>query len=104
MAHAVVGRINDGLVVRQHVFVIFIKIGNPPQRLWWWRNVIAIRAKDHNGRTYVAQVYAHTVGSHQLGRGKTITDKQVVDDVLHFHIIEVNIRSEERRVGQEGDS
>src|SRR5690625_7535971 len=91
MAHAVVGRINDGLVVRQHVFVIFRKIGNPPQRLWWWRNVIDIRAKDRNGRTYVAQVYAHTVGSQQLGRGETITDKQVVDDVLHFPMIGGNI-------------
>src|SRR5690554_2611991 len=93
MADTVVGGVDDGLVVTDNVRVIAIQVSNPPQRLRWRSNVIAVRAEHHNRSTDVTQVDALSIGSQQFGSSQLVADKQIVDDILHFYIIEKNVAS-----------
>ena len=46
---AFMDRINNGLTMGQNFAVALIKICNPAQRLWWWRDVVALGAKHNDG-------------------------------------------------------
>ena len=85
------GGVDDGLVVGDQVVLVAVQVGDPAQRLARRGDVVAVGAEHHDRRAYVAQVHAHAVGGQQLGGGQLVADEQVVDDVLHLHVVEEDV-------------
>ena len=84
MAHALVHAVDDRLPVGADVLDARIEVGDPAQRLLRRGDVVALGAEDDDRRADLAQVDAHTVRGHELGRRQLVADEQVVDDVLHL--------------------
>ena len=91
MSDAVMGSVDDGLVMSQHVQVVAVQVGDPAQGLGRWRDVVPIGAEHQDRRANIAQVDAHAIGCHQLGGAQLVADEQVIDDVLYFHIVQEDV-------------
>ncbi len=91
VADALVHGVDDGLVVRQHLGIVLVQVGDPAQRLRRRGDVVAFGAEHHDRRADVAQVDADAVGRDQPGGGKPVADEQVVDDVLDFRPVQEDV-------------
>jgi len=91
MSDAVMGSVDDGLVMSQHVQVVAVQVGDPAQGLGRWRDVVPIGAEHQDRRANIAQVDAHAIRRHQLRRTQFVADEQVIDDVLYFHIVQEHV-------------
>jgi hypothetical protein len=61
VANILMNRIDDGLAAGTNIVDVFTKIQNPTECLLRWRNVVALRAKDDNRRTDIAQIDGEAV-------------------------------------------
>ena len=91
VANAFMHGIDNGLAVCLDLFVGFVKIDDPAQGLGRRGDVVTLRTEHDDWRVDVAQIDAGAVGGDQFGRCKPVSDKQVVDDVLDFLAVQVDM-------------
>ena len=91
VTNAFVHGVDDGLAVCLDLLVVFVQIDDPPQRLRRRGNVVALGAEHDDRGGDVAQIDARAVARDQLSGGKPVPDEQVIDDVLDFLAVEVDV-------------
>src|SRR4051794_31724197 len=79
-----VHRVDDGLPVPADIVDAVIEIGDPPQCLLRWRDVIPLRAEDDDRGTDGAQIDPNSVARDNLGGRQLVSYEQIVDYELHL--------------------
>src|SRR5262249_49840270 len=91
MTDCLVDRVDDGLTIGTYFVDVFVKIQNPSQRLLRRGNVVALRAKNDDGRANVPQIDGSAIGAANIRGRQIIADKQFIDDELDLLGVEIDM-------------
>src|ERR671910_1335560 len=84
VADLFVQHVDDGLAVADDVVHATVDIGDPVERLWRRRDIVAVRREDHDRRLDLLQVEERAIGQRNLALVQPGADEQVLDDELHL--------------------
>src|SRR3954466_6288266 len=83
--------VDNRLPAGPDVVDIVIKIENPSERLLGWRDVVALRAEHHDGRTDIAQVDRGAVRCLNPAGSEIVSDEQLIDDELNLLRVQIDV-------------
>src|SRR6266550_5338962 len=88
-----VDRVDDRLPIGADLVDALVEIENPSKRLLRRRDVVALRAEHHDGRTDIAQINRRSVGALDSAGRKIVADEQLIDNELDLLGIEIDVTS-----------
>src|SRR3954464_6852536 len=83
--------VDDGLTVGADLIDALVQVQYPSQRLLGRRDVVAFRAKRHDGSANIAQVDRGAVRGLNTPSGEVVADEQLVDDELDLLRVQVDV-------------
>src|SRR6476659_3951429 len=83
--------VDDGLTVGADLIDALVQVQYPSERLLGRRDVVAFRAKRHDGSANIAQIDRGAVRGLNTPGGEVVADEQLVDDELDLLRVQVDV-------------
>src|SRR5215475_16010414 len=91
MTHAFVDRVDDRLPKRADLIDILVKIENPAECLRGRRDIVALRAENHDGRANIAQVDSHAVAGLDSTGCQIVAYEQLINNELDLFRVQIDV-------------